>query len=448
MTIGNVIFDLSVLSLFLLAGVAVRGIVKPLQKLFIPASFIGGALLLALGPQGFNLMALPKSTGQYSGTLVDIVLTCLVWGVTINGKKVASYLDYCCVGIGQKGMQLAVGTALGAALCAFWPTLPKEWGTMAVFSFVGGHGTAAAVGGIYAKMGIENAAGLGVVLSTIGLIAAICGGLIIINIGARMGWTKYVSAEQVAKRVAESGGSVELPEDKREPIGYSRVSNDGINNLLFQLAMVLAVLWFGGRIFKLLGAYVHPFFGTLPSILNGIFGAIIIWPIMKALHLDGLVDRRTVSNISGLCLDIVVLSAVGTMKLSLVTEYFVPIMILSVAMIGLTLLMDIWYLRKCARVDWFEKAMLLYGMGTGTAATGIALVRAMDPDSQSTAVEAQAVHNGSSELLSSYWPAAVPLLAVKSLWSVIGLGAIYAIAALVIGWFILRPGVKKLGEGR
>ena len=448
MTVANMIYDLSVLSLFLLAGVAVRGIVKPLQKLFIPASFIGGAILLAVGPQGFGLMALPKSTGQYSGTLVDIVLTCLVWGVTINGKKVASYLDYCCVGIGQKGMQLAIGTALGAALCAFWPSLPKEWGTMAVFSFVGGHGTAAAVGGIYAKMGIEDAAGLGVVLSTIGLIAAICGGLLLINVGARLGWTKYVSAEQVARRVKETGGATALPEDKREPIGYARVANDGVNNLLFQLAMVLGVLWFGGRIFKLLGAYVHPFFGTLPSILNGIFGAIIIWPIMKALKLDNLVDRRTVSNISGLCLDLVVLSAVGTMKLSLVTAYFVPIMILSAAMIILTFLLDVWYLKKCARVDWFEKAMLLYGMGTGTAATGIALVRAMDPDSQSTAVEAQAVHNGSSELLSSYWPAAVPLLAVKSLWSVIGLGAAYALAALVIGWFILRPGVKKLGENR
>ena len=448
MTVANMIYDLSVLSLFLLAGVAVRGIVKPLQKLFIPASFIGGAILLAVGPQGFGLMALPKSTGQYSGTLVDIVLTCLVWGVTINGKKVASYLDYCCVGIGQKGMQLAIGTALGAALCAFWPSLPKEWGTMAVFSFVGGHGTAAAVGGIYAKMGIEDAAGLGVVLSTIGLIAAICGGLLLINVGARLGWTKYVSAEQVARRVKETGGATALPEDKREPIGYARVANDGVNNLLFQLAMVLGVLWFGGRIFKLLGAYVHPFFGTLPSILNGIFGAIIIWPIMKALKLDNLVDRRTVSNISGLCLDLVVLSAVGTMKLSLVTAYFVPIMILSAAMIVLTFLLDVWYLKKCARVDWFEKAMLLYGMGTGTAATGIALVRAMDPDSQSTAVEAQAVHNGSSELLSSYWPAAVPLLAVKSLWSVIGLGAAYAVAALVIGWFILRPGVKKLGENR
>ena len=113
---------------------------------------------------------------------------------------------------------------------------------MAVFSFVGGHGTAAAVGGIYAKMGIEDAAGLGVVLSTIGLIAAICGGLLLINVGARLGWTKYVSAEQVARRVKETGGATALPEDKREPIGYARVANDGVNNLLFQLAMVLGVL--------------------------------------------------------------------------------------------------------------------------------------------------------------------------------------------------------------
>lgn len=105
-------------------------------------------------------------------------------------------------------------------------------------------------------------------------------------------------------------------------------------------------------------------------------------------------------------------------------------------------------MKRCAEEDWFEKAMLLYGMGTGTAATGIALVRAMDPNSESCAVEAQAVHNSSSELLSMWWPAGIPMLAVSSLWTCIGIGTVYSVLALGLGWVLLRPRVKKLNVKR
>ena len=133
MTIAQLFTDLGVLSLFLLAGLALREIIKPLQRLFIPASMVGGVLALVCGPQVMNWVAIPKSYGQLSGTLINLILTCLVFGVTINKKRLANYIDYCCLSVGLKGAQLAVGAALGVVLTLFWTDLPKVWGTMGVF---------------------------------------------------------------------------------------------------------------------------------------------------------------------------------------------------------------------------------------------------------------------------------------------------------------------------
>ena len=46
---GAVVGDLGYLSLFLLAGLALRELVTPLQKLFLPAGLIGGVLALVIG---------------------------------------------------------------------------------------------------------------------------------------------------------------------------------------------------------------------------------------------------------------------------------------------------------------------------------------------------------------------------------------------------------------
>ncbi|MBQ8091056.1 MAG: hypothetical protein IJ233_09985, partial [Pyramidobacter sp.] len=91
MTIAQLFTDLGILSLFLLAGLALREIIKPLQRLFIPASMVGGMLALVCGPQVMNWVAIPKSYGQLSGTLINLILTCLVFGVTINKKRLANY---------------------------------------------------------------------------------------------------------------------------------------------------------------------------------------------------------------------------------------------------------------------------------------------------------------------------------------------------------------------
>ena len=76
------------------------------------------------------LVEIPESFSKFSNVLIAPIMAALLFGVTINRKKVVGYLDYICVEQGIYGMQMAVGAALGALLAVLWPGLPKGWGTM------------------------------------------------------------------------------------------------------------------------------------------------------------------------------------------------------------------------------------------------------------------------------------------------------------------------------
>ena len=168
----------------MLAGFFIREIFKPVQKLFLPSSLIGGLLLLLLGHQAMGIIAVPESFHELPGVLIDIVMASLVFGVNFNREKISSYLDYSCVTMTSYGMQMCLGVGLGWILSKIWTGLPQGWGVMGVFSFHGGHGTAAATASAFQKLGVDGNMAVGMVLSTFGLIFAMVVGMAMVNYGS------------------------------------------------------------------------------------------------------------------------------------------------------------------------------------------------------------------------------------------------------------------------
>ena len=60
MTWGSLIYDLSIFSIFLIIGFALRELIAPLRELFLPASIIGGVVALVLGQQCLGLIVIPN----------------------------------------------------------------------------------------------------------------------------------------------------------------------------------------------------------------------------------------------------------------------------------------------------------------------------------------------------------------------------------------------------
>lgn len=428
MTVKEMFADILFMCVFLVIGFGVRELVKPLKKIYLPASVIGGAVLLIFGQQGFGLVTVPSSFSSFSSVLIDLIMCALVFGITFSIDKVKSYGDYCCVAFSMYGWQIAVGAILGILLTPLWPGLPKGWGIMGPFCFYGGHGTAASAGAAFEQLGIEGNTDLGMIFSTIGMLSAMTIGMLIVNIGIRKGQTTFMRAD-----AGKNNDLLKtfLPKESQKSLGYEKVSPIAINGFAFQLALLGTALFIGRQLFAFLKT-LHPFFGTLPSMLHGIVGGLILWFIISKIGLKELVDRRTVSTISGFLLEIVIITAISTIKLSIITTYWIPITIYSVVQIALTIFIVFFFAKKFCRKEWFEKALMIYGMGTGSTATGLALVRTVDPQAESCAGDAHGVF-ATLNVFAKVAPAILPTLILSSVAMVIGIGAAFGILALIVG---------------
>ncbi len=439
MTVASIYGDLVTFGLLLLAGFAVREIVKPIQKLFLPASLIGGVIGLILGPQVLGLMEKPESFSSFSGTLINLMLTGIVFGVVINKEKITSYLDYSVANQSVYGMQMFLGPIVGVLLASIWPSLPESWGIMGLYAFHGGHGTAATAGALFAELGVEENQTVGAVLATIGLIVAMTIGMAMVNFGIRKGWAKYIKEPKTAP--AWTFGGL-LPEDKRTSIGTTVTNPIGVNHLALQLSWLFLAYFVGKTLIGWL-VMLWPAASNIPSMLYGILGSIIVWPLMVKLKLDRYVDKKAINQLCSLCMEIIVLTVVCTLNLKFLAANIVPILIYSVILVGMTLFMA-FYLPYCfAEDEWFEKGCMIFGHTTGTGATGFALLRAVDPESESSVGDAHGVYSALS-CWQNALPAVVPIWMMSGILLTSGVGLAMMVICLVIGFgFFARRKAKK-----
>ena len=428
MTVASLISDLTLLSVFLLVGFILRQLIKPLRTYFVPAAVIGGVVALILGPQVLGLVEIPASFSGMSSALILVITTAPILGAVIDRNKVRTYADYSLLAAATYGAQMAIGVAFGALLRKFWPGLPEGWGIMSVFSFWGGHGTASAAGAVFENAGVENNTAIGMILSTIGLVSAIIFGMIFVNWGIRKGYAEHVSASEGTQ---DNEGGV-IPKGQRDIIGEERVSSSGVNSLAFQAGILMSCIFLGTLLMKNFVNVWFPFTTSFPAQINGIIGALIIWPLMKKTKTDEYLDRKTINNVAGLCLEIVIVSAIATLKLSLLGEFIVPIVLMSAVCLGMTMAICVWLPKKISRESWFEKAVTQFGQASGAIPTGLALLRCVDPHNETSVTDSVGVQNSLMSPVYTIMAAVGPMMLLVSMWNVIGLGAAIFAGALVL----------------
>jgi ESS family glutamate:Na+ symporter len=430
--------DLAILMIFLLLGLILRQLIKPLQRLFLPAGLVGGALALILGPQVLGLIDIPSTWSGMATPMINVVLTCTMFGTVLNRSKIKTYAGAIDLIILTYFSQMVVGTLVGIGLSKIWPDLPYSWGVMAVFTYWGGHGAATTAGTLFEDMGVSGMLSLGIILATLGLIVAMVAGMAVVNMGVRKGWATNLDKE----KTGETASSGLIPKDQQRPLGHATVSSDAINGLALQLCFVLLSMWLGKIIFTNLAKIpVEPvanIMGKIPSLLYGIVGAAIVWAVMCKTHLDGYADKEAVDNISGVALEICICSATATLNLELFASFLVPILIHMVAIIVLMTFVCVFLLKRWMKKDWFELCLMAFGQGHGSTPSGLALARCVDPDHKSTSWEAFGVALGCVTPVTSALAAILPILAVQSQWIPVGIGAAVTLACLLFGELVIR----------
>ena len=159
--------DLALLMVFLLVGVFLLRICKPLKNLFLPAGLIGGALALILGPQVLGWIEIPKTWGGMATPMINVVLTTTIFGSMISKETLKKYAGAINVIFLTYFAQMIFGTLCGVVLSKYWPDMPYAWGLMAIFTYWGGHGAATTAGTLFEGMGNTGMLSLGIIMATL-----------------------------------------------------------------------------------------------------------------------------------------------------------------------------------------------------------------------------------------------------------------------------------------
>lgn len=374
--------DVGIISALLLLGKLMRVKLRPVQKLFIPPCLIAGFLALAFGPNGLGWLPLSDQTGTYAGILIAFIFGCLPFTSASpkgESKQIGVMWSY-----SQAGMllQWGLGGLLGILILnKIWPLNPGFGITMPT-GFCGGHGSAAAIGQAFSQMGYDDILTLAMTAATVGIVAAVIIGLIIVKWGTRKGHTAFLSSYNDLPAELRTGV---LPDGQRLSLGQSVFSSISIDSLTFNLAIVAMIAAGGYGVSRLIAHFLPG--SELPVFSCAFIVGILAKYIFDRTRVSNYISRPAVGHLSGVFTDYLVAFGIASIKLSVVVEYIVPLAILLGVGLVATLGYVVWMSRLMMRDYWFEKAIFTWGWYTGTMAMGIALLRVVDPEMKSRCLD-------------------------------------------------------------
>lgn len=382
----SLVYDFCIMSALLLVGTVLRSKVRLFQNLYIPASLIAGFLGLLLGKQFLNVLPFSDAMSEYPGILIALVFGSLFLGTTKRQsfkRMFANIGDIFLVNGADETFQFGLFTLIGVTVLPLvFPGIDQAFGLMLPAGFAGGHGTAAAIGSALAEgEGWADAKSVGQTFATIGLLLGLIGGVAIINFAARRGYTKVIASSDKLPQDMLTGL---VPKEKRQSLGGATTSSMSIDALGWHLALVLVAV--GGA--YLLNSWLKV---ILPQVSFPIYALALIVSVSLQFLLGKLgygpfVERKVVAHVGSAASDYLVGFGVASISVNVVAEWWMPIVLLSVAGYVFVLLF-LWACSKLFHTYWFERAIYIYGQMTGVIATGVILLRLTDPEFRTGVLE-------------------------------------------------------------
>ncbi|MFO7866411.1 MAG: sodium/glutamate symporter [Candidatus Aminicenantes bacterium] len=373
------LYSLSILSLFLLLGKILRTTLKFLQNLFLPASIIAGFLALSMGPYGAGFIPewILEHWSPLPGILINIVFACLFLGVHIPGvRKIwdegGTQLCFGMIaGMGQYFIALTVTALILIPLFH----VHKLFASIVEIGFSGGHGTAAGMKDAFRGYGFHEGGDLALMSATVGIISAVVVGMILINIAIRRDCCTHLSEKKGIPEYTKKGL---IPHSKRHPIATATVASEAIEPLTFHFAVVGIAVGLGWTMLSGLQA-LHPEFNKFPLFPLAMIGGLIVQKAAIKTGINKYFDRSTFERILGFALDILVVSAIATIKLDVFIANFWPFLIIMMTGILWLVFCVVFLAPRMFPRYWFERGITEFGMQTGVTAIGLLLLRVVDP---------------------------------------------------------------------
>ena len=370
MTLMDVAHDFAVVSILLAIGYFLRMKVKLFQRLFLPASIIGGLIGLIIGPQILGLyspvhVTYTASISEWSGVLLAVTFACSFLGESME-KITKQAVSATLVGGVAHQAQAVLGMIVAFL---FQSVVPIGFGLIPLFALYGGIGWSVPVATIFEEEGYwTNAVPVAITIATIGVVCGIVFGIVMVNIGIRKGLIKHTTASLDDLPEEFRTGYIAL--GKRPSIGSAVSKSSSVDPFTLQLAfvglVVACALWLRNFLIS-----IDPFWENLPLLstslfCSGVFGIII----GRIPALQQFIDRDTIERISNVSLEYLITSAVATTSIEAFVSYLLPIVVISVVVIAATTWVSIFFSKRWCPQDWFGAVRCLHGVALDRPATG------------------------------------------------------------------------------
>lgn len=409
----DVFFAFIWIGLLVLGGRYLKQKIRWIQHLYLPESIVAGTLALLLGPQVLGAIATAWSgedsllaTGlfpeairtvwsQSPGVFINIVFAALFLGEHIPNpreiwRKTAPQVVF--------GQSLAWGQYVVGILVTLIILVPVFGinpiaAALIEIGFEGGHGTAGGMTETFLDLGFADGPDLALGLATVGIVSGIICGTTLANWARQKGHIQSFQAEVEDSDEIPNLTESESPEMQRRRSQLMRgllVDPLSLHFGIVGIAIVIGWLIQRGLILLEAATWGQTGFTVMtyvPLFPMALIGGIIVQIVMIRLGLDALIVQSLMKNIAGVALDVVVVTALASISLTVIGSNLVPFIILSVAGIVWNVGFFLFYAPRIFPSYWFEKGIGDMGQSMGVTATGILLLRMVDPYNRSTAFE-------------------------------------------------------------
>ncbi|MEN9216149.1 MAG: sodium/glutamate symporter [Gloeomargarita sp. HHBFW_bins_162] len=463
----DVFFAFTWIAVLMLLGRVLKQRMRWIQMLYLPESVVAGVLALLLGSQVLGAVAQAwggaehwLAGGVFAPAIREVwrqspsVFINIVFAALFLGEKIPTPLDIwrkaapqVVFGQALAWGQYVVGILITAViLIPFFDAHPIS-ATLIEIAFEGGHGTAGGMAETLRNLGFTDGPDLALGLATVGLISGIVAGTALAE------WARqkhYI--ETFAPQVPESGEIPELfpmadtPEIKRK---RAKLLHDllidplSLNFGFVGIAVVIGWLLQQGLVqieaftWGPMGLKVMVYVPLFPMAL---LGGMILQLVLERLGLECLIIPPLMKSIAGVALDVVVVTALASISLVVIGSNISTFIILSAAGIAWNVLFFLYYAPRIFPDYWFEKGIADMGQSMGVTATGILLLRMVDPTNKSGAFESFAYKQLFFEPIvgGGLFTAAAPVLIhTFGLWPSLLLTGGILVFWLVIGFLLM-----------
>ncbi len=364
----------------------------------IPEALLAGSLGLLVAPSG-PWPLIPQAVIDLWDQLPLILLT-MVFGSLLLGKPLPRPGGLWRPLSAQVllALTLAFGQYLVASLAVLfllqpWLGVSPVMACLIEVAYEGGHGSAAAMGPTYERLGLVGGEALGLAMATVGLLAStLVGGLVVVVARSR-GWLTVfppIAALDPPPPPLASGEAAPSSSAAASATAPSGLAAWSVNLALAGIAVAIGWLALEG-----LQAWAQGTDGVLRSVIDALpvfplalVGSLLVRLVLERTGSTAQASAAIQSRIGTLCADLLITAATACLDLSLLAHNWRPLSVLALVGLAWNLAVILLLAPRILPPDWFERGILEFGQATGVAASGLLLLRMADPDDRSEALPA------------------------------------------------------------